>query len=163
MRREDYQPKQARNEALLTLFDVSCVKCGSVNLKFISEFDDDSDETAIYLFCPRCRQRACGCFGKRQETTFHSKAGLQRARPAQISPSLPAGRRNGSPREKRIVTVSNLICGTETAIGGGSGELILPSKPFGVFVSISFRARKCANTSPHNQTYYTGVLRPHNE
>jgi hypothetical protein len=57
LRREDYQPKKARNEALLTLFDVSCVKRDSVNLKFISEFDDDSGETAVYLFCPRCRQR----------------------------------------------------------------------------------------------------------
>jgi hypothetical protein len=57
MRREDYQPKKARNEALLTLFDVSCVKCDSVNLKFIIEFDDELGETAVFLFCPRCRQR----------------------------------------------------------------------------------------------------------
>jgi hypothetical protein len=54
MRREDYQPGKARNEACLSLFDVSCVKCNSVNLKFISEFDDQSGETAVYLFCPRC-------------------------------------------------------------------------------------------------------------
>ena len=40
-------------------------------------------------------------------------------------PLPSAGRGDGSPREKRIVTVSNLICGTaETLIGGGSGELL---------------------------------------
>ena len=39
MRREDYQPKKARNEALLTFFDVSCVKCSSVKLKIITEFE----------------------------------------------------------------------------------------------------------------------------
>jgi hypothetical protein len=54
---QTYQPKTARNKALLTLFDVSCVKCDSANLKFICEFDDDSGETAVYLFCPRCRLR----------------------------------------------------------------------------------------------------------
>jgi len=28
-----------------------------VNLKFITEFDDELGETAVFLFCPRCRQR----------------------------------------------------------------------------------------------------------
>jgi SRSO17 transposase len=31
-------------------------------------------------------------------------------------------------------------------------DLILPFKPFGFFVSISFRARKCSSTSPHNHS-----------
>jgi hypothetical protein len=38
--------------------------------------------------------------------------------------------------------------------------LILPSKPFGFFDSINCRARKCANTSPHNQTYNPGSRDP---
>jgi hypothetical protein len=42
-----------RNE----LFDLSSVKCSAVHLKFISEFDDENGETAVYLFCPPCRQR----------------------------------------------------------------------------------------------------------
>ena len=57
MRREDYQPKQPRNENICSLFDISCVKCESANLKIIGEFDEDGGELAVYLFCPRCRVR----------------------------------------------------------------------------------------------------------
>jgi hypothetical protein len=57
MRREDYQPPQPRNPRLCQLFNIECVKCKSVNLKFISEFDDESGETAVYLYCPSCRER----------------------------------------------------------------------------------------------------------
>ena len=54
----------------------------------------------------------------------------------------------------------NRDSGSENAISVGSGELILPSKPFGFFDSINCRARKCANTSPHNQTYNPGSRDP---
>jgi hypothetical protein len=57
MRREDYQPKTACNEKLSALFNLSCVNCGSVRLKFISEFDDDRGAMAVYLFCASSRQR----------------------------------------------------------------------------------------------------------
>jgi hypothetical protein len=39
------------------LFDVYCVKCGPVHLKLINEFADENGWTAVYLFCPPCRQR----------------------------------------------------------------------------------------------------------
>ena len=42
MWRDDYQPPQPRNPKLLTLFNLSCVKCDSVNSKIIGVFDDDS-------------------------------------------------------------------------------------------------------------------------
>ena len=57
MRREDYQPNQPRNAKVSKLFDISCVKCNSVNLNIIGEFNDESGEQAVYLFCPRCRVR----------------------------------------------------------------------------------------------------------
>lgn len=57
MRREDYQPKQPRNEKICALFDISCVKCNSVNLKIVGEFNEDSGELAVFLYCPRCKVR----------------------------------------------------------------------------------------------------------
>jgi hypothetical protein len=48
---------QPRNPELLKLFDASCVKCGTASVKFVSEFDDESGETAVYLFCTKCRVR----------------------------------------------------------------------------------------------------------
>ncbi len=56
-RREDYQPPQPRNPAVCTRFDISCVKCGSANLKIIGSTDEESGELAVYLFCPRCQIR----------------------------------------------------------------------------------------------------------
>jgi hypothetical protein len=57
-----------------------------------------------------------------------------------------------------MITPATAECKTLTAVG--SGELILPSKPLGFFDSINCRARKCANTSPHNQTYNPGSRDP---
>jgi len=66
------------------------------------------------------------------------------------------------PRQKlsRAPQAVNREGGAKGVIGVGSGELILPSKPFGFFDSINCRARKCANTSPHNQTYNPGSRDP---
>jgi hypothetical protein len=36
---------------------VSCLKCGSVKLRVISEQDDESGEMNVYLYCPSCRER----------------------------------------------------------------------------------------------------------
>ena len=48
---------KSRNETLSALFNLSCVKCGSVKLRFISSYDDDSGVTSLYLLCPRCNTR----------------------------------------------------------------------------------------------------------
>ena len=57
MRREDYQPNQPRNPAVAKLFDLSCVKCGSADIKIIGEHDEDAGELAVYLYCACCRVR----------------------------------------------------------------------------------------------------------
>jgi hypothetical protein len=49
--------KPRKPDHLCKLFNIECVKCKSVNVKFIREFDDESGETGFYLFCPQCRQR----------------------------------------------------------------------------------------------------------
>ncbi len=57
MRREDYQPRQTPGDSPFRQFDVSCLKCGSYRLRLVSEFDEESGEIAVVLFCPQCRQR----------------------------------------------------------------------------------------------------------
>ena len=36
---------------------MSCLKCGSFKLRVISEYDNESGEGQVYLFCPQCRER----------------------------------------------------------------------------------------------------------
>jgi len=57
MRREDYQPPETLADSPFRRFKVSCLKCGSIKLKVIGEFDSDAGELKIFLFCPRCRAR----------------------------------------------------------------------------------------------------------
>ena len=56
-RREDYLPPQTQKDSPFRHFVVSCLKCGSVKLRIISEADSESGEMNVYLFCPNCRQR----------------------------------------------------------------------------------------------------------
>jgi hypothetical protein len=55
MRREDYQPKTTPADSPFRQFMVSCVKCGSFKLRVLGEFDSDSGEVKVFLFCPSCR------------------------------------------------------------------------------------------------------------
>lgn len=57
MRREDYQPPQTPTASPFRRFVVSCLKCGSVKLRLISERDEDSAEAKFFLYCPKCRER----------------------------------------------------------------------------------------------------------
>ena len=57
MRREDYQPPQTPTASPFRRFLVSCLKCGFVKLRIISEHEDDSSELKAYLYCPNCRER----------------------------------------------------------------------------------------------------------
>jgi hypothetical protein len=57
MRREDYQPPQTPAESPFRRFIVHCLKCGSFKLRLVSEYDEESGELAVILFCPACRQR----------------------------------------------------------------------------------------------------------
>jgi hypothetical protein len=56
MRREDYQPKQTHPDSPFRRFNVSCLKCGNIKLRLVSEFDSDAGEAKVFLFCPSCRQ-----------------------------------------------------------------------------------------------------------
>ena len=52
MRREDYQPPKTNANSPFRRFNVSCLKCGSVKLRVIGEFDSETGDMAAYLFCP---------------------------------------------------------------------------------------------------------------
>jgi hypothetical protein len=55
-RREDYEPPMTQADSPFHLFVVSCLKCQSVKLRVIIQYDEDSGAT-VYLFCPQCQQR----------------------------------------------------------------------------------------------------------
>jgi len=57
MRREDYQPPKTPADSPFRRFTVACLKCGSVKLRVVGEFDSDAGETKVFLFCPACRER----------------------------------------------------------------------------------------------------------
>jgi hypothetical protein len=57
MRREDYQPPTTPADSPFRRFMVSCLKCGSFKLRVIGEFDSETGEYKVCLFCPSCRQR----------------------------------------------------------------------------------------------------------
>ena len=56
-RREDYQPKQTPRESPFRNFNVSCLKCGSYQLRTTLEFDEQSGETRLLLLCNKCPNR----------------------------------------------------------------------------------------------------------
>lgn len=57
MRREDYQPRTTPEISPFRQFDVTCLQCQSYRLRLVSEYDEESGELAVVLFCPQCRQR----------------------------------------------------------------------------------------------------------
>jgi hypothetical protein len=56
-RREDYQPPQTPSDSPFRRFKVNCLKCDSCKLRVIAEFDGESGEVKVFLFCPKCRER----------------------------------------------------------------------------------------------------------
>jgi hypothetical protein len=38
-------------------FDVTCLRCGSYDLRLATQMDKESDEMAVVLDCKKCRQR----------------------------------------------------------------------------------------------------------
>ena len=56
-RREDYQPETTSEDSPFRRFKVSCLKCGLFRLQLKSQFDEQSGEMALVLFCPQCRQQ----------------------------------------------------------------------------------------------------------
>ena len=56
-RREDWQPPQTSPESPFRRFIVRCLKCGSFELRLVTEFNDEVGELNLVLFCPNCRAR----------------------------------------------------------------------------------------------------------
>ena len=56
-RREDYQPETTPEDSPFRRFKVSCLHCGSFRLQLKSQYDEQSGEMALVLFCPQCRQQ----------------------------------------------------------------------------------------------------------
>ncbi len=56
MRREDYQPETIPECSPFRCFKVSCVKCGSFRVRLKSQYDEETGEVALVLFCTFCHQ-----------------------------------------------------------------------------------------------------------
>jgi hypothetical protein len=57
MRREDYQPRQSPAGSPFRQFDVTCLKCGSYDLRLAAQMDEEAGEVAVVMVCNKCRQR----------------------------------------------------------------------------------------------------------
>jgi hypothetical protein len=57
MRREDYQPRQSPAGSPFRQFDVTCLKCGSYDLRLVAQMDEEAGEMAVVLVCNHCPQR----------------------------------------------------------------------------------------------------------
>jgi hypothetical protein len=57
MRREDNQPRQTPRESPFRQFDVTCLHCGSYQLRLVSQIDEVTGEMAVLLVCKKRRQQ----------------------------------------------------------------------------------------------------------
>jgi hypothetical protein len=57
MRRENYQPRQSPVVSPFRQFDTNCLKCGSYDLRLMSQMNEKSGELAVVLVCNQCRLR----------------------------------------------------------------------------------------------------------
>ena len=57
MRREDYQPRQTPRESPFRQFDVTCLHCGSYELRLVSQMDEEDGELALMLVCQKYRNQ----------------------------------------------------------------------------------------------------------
>jgi hypothetical protein len=56
-RKEDYQPRQSPAGSPFRQFDVTCLKCGSYDLRLTAQMDEEAGAMAVVLVCNKCRQR----------------------------------------------------------------------------------------------------------
>ncbi len=50
-------PPETPPDSPFRRFVVRCLNCRSYRLRFVSEYDEESGETAVWIVCPRCRVR----------------------------------------------------------------------------------------------------------
>ena len=56
-RKEDYAPCQSPAGSPFRQLDVTCLKCGSYDLRLAAQMDEEAGEMAVLLVCIKCRQR----------------------------------------------------------------------------------------------------------
>jgi hypothetical protein len=56
-RKEDYAPRQTPAGSPFRQFDVTCLKCGSYDLRLAAQMDEESGEMIVVLVCKKCRQQ----------------------------------------------------------------------------------------------------------
>ena len=49
MRREDYQPRLSPTGSPFRQFDMTCLKCGSYDLRLVAQMDEELGEIALLL------------------------------------------------------------------------------------------------------------------
>jgi transcription elongation factor Elf1 len=54
MRREEYQPRQTPRASPFRQFDVTCLHCGSYELRLARQVDEEAGEVALMLICKKC-------------------------------------------------------------------------------------------------------------
>jgi hypothetical protein len=57
MRHGDYQPRQSPAGSPFRQFDMTCLKCGSYDLRLVAQMDEELGEMAVVLVCNKCQQR----------------------------------------------------------------------------------------------------------
>jgi hypothetical protein len=57
IRRENYQPRQSPTGNPFRQFDPNCLKCGSYDLRLMSQMNEESGDLAVVLVCNNCRLR----------------------------------------------------------------------------------------------------------
>jgi hypothetical protein len=57
MRREDYQPRQTPRASPFLQFYVTCLRCGSYELRLVLQLDEEDGGMALVLVCKKCRNQ----------------------------------------------------------------------------------------------------------
>lgn len=57
MRREDYQPRKTPSDSPFRNFDVTCLRCGSYQLRLVAQLDEESGEMSVVMVCKNCPNR----------------------------------------------------------------------------------------------------------
>jgi len=79
MRREDYQPRQTPAGSPFRRFDVTCLHCGSYDLRFVAQTDEEAGEMAVVLVCKNAGSRK-SCLSITGDGSVTGKSGRCRPR-----------------------------------------------------------------------------------
>lgn len=57
MQREDCQPRQTQRTSPFRQFDVTCLRCGSYEMRLVSQLDEEAGEMVLVLVCQNIRNQ----------------------------------------------------------------------------------------------------------